>query len=55
MKTVDCRGLACPQPVMETKKALDTSETKEVVVLVDNPPPGRMFPVLRPVRDIRSA
>ena len=37
MKTVDCRGLACPQPVMETKKALDTSETKEVVVLVDNP------------------
>jgi len=37
MKTVDCRGLACPQPVMETKKALDRSETKEIVVLVDNP------------------
>ncbi len=37
MKTVDCRGLACPQPVMETKKALDASETKEIKVLVDNP------------------
>ena len=36
MKTVDCRGLACPQPVMETKKALDRSESKEIVVLVDN-------------------
>ena len=37
MKTLDCRGLACPQPVMETKKALDRSEIKEIVVLVDNP------------------
>ena len=37
MKTVDCRGLACPQPVMETKKALDRSESKVIMVLVDNP------------------
>ena len=37
MKKIDCRGLACPQPVMETKKALDLSEGKEIVVLVDNP------------------
>jgi len=37
MKTLDSRGLACPQPVMETKKALDCSEIKEIVVLVDNP------------------
>lgn len=37
MKTLDCRGLACPQPVMETKKALDASETREVTVLVDSP------------------
>jgi len=37
MKTVDCRGMACPQPVMETKKALDIPENKEIVVLVDNP------------------
>ena len=37
MKTVDCRGLACPQPVMEAKKALALSETREITVLVDNP------------------
>jgi len=37
MKTVDCRGLACPQPVMETKKSLDDPETREITVLVDNP------------------
>lgn len=34
-KRVDCRGLACPQPVIETKKAL--AEVDELVVLVDNP------------------
>jgi len=34
-KKVDCRGLACPQPVLETKKALEGAE--EVLVLVDNP------------------
>jgi len=32
--TVDARGLACPQPVILTKKALDTSD--EVVVLVSD-------------------
>jgi selenium metabolism protein YedF len=37
MKTIDCRGLACPQPVMETKKVLDAAEIKEITVLVDNP------------------
>lgn len=37
MKTVDCRGMACPQPVMETKKVLDRSQEKEITVLVDNP------------------
>jgi len=36
METVDCRGLACPQPVVETKKALERAESREVVVLVDN-------------------
>lgn len=34
-KRLDCRGLACPQPVMETKKAL--VEADELIVLVDNP------------------
>lgn len=32
MKTIDARGLSCPQPVMLTKKALDQND--ELVVLV---------------------
>jgi selenium metabolism protein YedF len=32
---IDCRGLACPQPVLETKKALEAAE--QLSVLVDNP------------------
>ncbi len=34
MKEIDARGLACPQPVILTKKALD--ENKNVMVIVDN-------------------
>ena len=37
MKTVDCRGMSCPQPVLETKKALAAAGAEEVRVLVDNP------------------
>ena len=33
-KKIDCRGLACPQPVLETRKALEDAE--ELLVLVDN-------------------
>lgn len=33
-KTVDARGLACPEPVILTKKALE--QERELVVLVDN-------------------
>jgi len=36
-KKIDCRGLACPQPVLETKKALEDPKTEEVLVLLDNP------------------
>ncbi|MBQ3405453.1 MAG: sulfurtransferase TusA family protein [Oscillospiraceae bacterium] len=36
MKTIDARGLSCPQPVLMTKKAADTG-LDEIVVLVDNP------------------
>ena len=36
MSIVDCRGLACPQPVMTTKKALDQLKEGELLVLVDN-------------------
>lgn len=35
MKVVDARGLACPTPVVLTKKALE--EADEVQVIVDNP------------------
>lgn len=33
-KTIDARGAACPQPVIETKKALETCDT--VITIVDN-------------------
>ena len=35
MKTVDARGLSCPQPVLMTKNALASNE-KQYEVLVDN-------------------
>lgn len=34
--TVDARGLDCPEPVIMTKKALDSQEVNEVVAIVDN-------------------
>ncbi len=35
-KVVDARGLSCPQPVLETKKALEAvSDDETVQVLVD--------------------
>jgi selenium metabolism protein YedF len=33
---IDCRGLKCPQPVINTKKYFDTLEDGEAVVIVDN-------------------
>lgn len=36
IKEVDCRGLACPQPVISAKKALDSMDRGTVVVVVDN-------------------
>jgi selenium metabolism protein YedF len=36
-RKIDCRGLACPQPVLETKKALEAAGAEEIFVLVDNP------------------
>ena len=33
---LDCRGLACPAPVLETKKAVDIEGTNEILVVVDN-------------------
>jgi selenium metabolism protein YedF len=37
MKTIDCRGMTCPQPVVETKKALEAAGSQEFLILVDNP------------------
>jgi selenium metabolism protein YedF len=34
---IDCRGLACPQPVLEAKKALESSGAEKILVVVDNP------------------
>jgi len=34
--TIDARGLACPQPVLETKRALETGIAGPLRVLVDN-------------------
>jgi len=36
MDTLDCRGLACPQPVINTKDALEKQGAAELEVLVDN-------------------
>jgi selenium metabolism protein YedF len=36
MSVIDCRGLACPQPVVTTKQALDQLKEGEMIVVVDN-------------------
>jgi len=36
MPVIDCRGLACPQPVITTKQALDQLKEGKLMVIVDN-------------------
>ncbi len=36
MRLLDCRGLACPKPVLETKDAIDENPGESVQVRVDN-------------------
>jgi selenium metabolism protein YedF len=36
MSVVDCRGLACPKPVMMTKRTLDQLGEGDLIVIVDN-------------------
>ncbi|OGQ09342.1 MAG: hypothetical protein A2026_17825 [Deltaproteobacteria bacterium RBG_19FT_COMBO_46_12] len=36
MSVIDCRGLACPQPVITTKQALDQLKEGEIIIIVDN-------------------
>ncbi|MDF2568799.1 MAG: selenium metabolism protein YedF [Sporomusa sp.] len=35
-KIVDCRGLACPLPVINTKKAVEEATTGRITIIVDN-------------------
>ena len=35
-RIIDCRGLACPQPVIETKKVIESGKEKDILVIVDN-------------------
>jgi selenium metabolism protein YedF len=35
-KEIDCRGLACPKPVILAKKELDSMESGEISVIADN-------------------
>ena len=36
MEIINCNGLACPMPVIKTKKYFDLEESKEAIVIVDN-------------------
>lgn len=37
MKEIDCRGMACPQPVVTTKQALEQLKESDLIIVVDNP------------------
>jgi selenium metabolism protein YedF len=36
METIDCRGLACPEPVLKAKELIDKEAPGEISVIVDN-------------------
>lgn len=36
MKTVDCRGLKCPEPVLHTRDALSDFPSEPMTIIVDN-------------------
>lgn len=36
MKEIDCRGLACPAPVLNAKKAIENEGLNEITIIVDN-------------------
>lgn len=36
IKEIDCRGLACPSPVLQTKKAIEREHASLIRVIVDN-------------------
>lgn len=37
MKEIDCRGMACPQPVLTAKKTMEEMGEGEFILIVDNP------------------
>jgi selenium metabolism protein YedF len=39
MEYIDLKGMSCPQPVIETKRLLESKKVAELNVLVDNGPP----------------
>lgn len=36
VQSIDCRGLACPQPVLRTKQALEEPAVGNILIIVDN-------------------
>ena len=36
MKNIDCRGLACPAPVLRAKEAIEKESLTELSIIVDN-------------------
>ena len=36
MKSIDCKGLACPTPVLTTKEAIEREGLNELTIIVDN-------------------
>jgi selenium metabolism protein YedF len=36
MKPIDCRGLACPAPVLTVKNAIEAEDLNKITLLVDN-------------------
>ena len=44
-KTLDCKGLACPMPILKTRKALDQMESGQILeILGDDPATKNDFP-----------
>lgn len=38
MNTLDCKGLACPEPVLRTRECIEKQKPAEFMVIVDNSP-----------------
>jgi len=36
MKTIDCKGLSCLAPILNTKEAIENEDLGELCVMVDN-------------------